>query len=512
MRKKRRKAVYVPYDYEAAYMNSLDKMEEANEERILKEGKVKSIYATKEIRSGDQLEVEIYPEFTKGQKDQIPDEGKRKRQRQAQKNLNDKNSKKMCERVIGENFTDRDIWATFTYTDDNMPASMEVATKNMQNYIRRLNYQRKKQGLSNARYVYVTECSEKGRWHHHIVMDGDVDMDTVEAVWNLGKRNEIRRLQRDENGLVGMARYITKEKSKKGKYQKTWCASKGLRKPKEKVNHYKTKQKDVDRIVKGDLNVCDHLMKWYGDKYDFAEAEVKYNTFNGRFYMITELNASFESNLNLKIQEEKLNYQLLQSQINPHFLYNILASVQNLLSLGEISKADKMLADLSRFYRGLLRTSNDLIPIKKELEIACLYMEMEALCKDNLFDWDIELEEGIENFLICKFTLQPILENSIQHGLKGNGIHMHIHISITYDDDMIEIIISDDGMGMSPEKLNEIQESIESKQIHYEKHFGISNINSRICSSLQGHGTLKVESNKDSGTTIHIRIPQLLED
>ena len=131
MRKKRRKAVYVPYDYEAAYKNSLDKMEEANEERILKEGKVKSIYATKEIRSGDQLEVEIYPEFTKGQKDQIPDEGKRKRQRQAQKNLNDKNSKKMCERVIGENFTDRDIWATFTYTDDNMPASMEVATKNM---------------------------------------------------------------------------------------------------------------------------------------------------------------------------------------------------------------------------------------------------------------------------------------------------------------------------------------------------------------------------------------------
>lgn len=285
MKKKRRKAVYVPYDYEATYMNSLDKMEEANEERILKEGKVKSIYATKEIRSGDQLEVEIYPEFTKGQKDQIPDEGKRKRQRQAQKNLNDKNSKKMCERVIGENFTDRDIWATFTYTDDNMPASMEVATKNMQNYIRRLNYQRKKQGLSNARYVYVTECSEKGRWHHHIVMDGDVDMDTVEAVWNLGKRNEIRRLQRDENGLVGMARYITKEKSKKGKYQKTWCASKGLRKPKEKVNHYKTKQKDVDRIVKGDLNVCDHLMKWYGDKYDFAEAEVKYNTFNGRFYI-----------------------------------------------------------------------------------------------------------------------------------------------------------------------------------------------------------------------------------
>ena len=228
--------------------------------------------------------------------------------------------------------------------------------------------------------------------------------------------------------------------------------------------------------------------------------------------MITELNSSFENNLQLKIQEEKLNYQLLQSQINPHFLYNILASVQNLLSLGEISKADKMLSDLSRFYKGLLRTSNDLIPIKKELEIAQLYMEMEALCKDNLFDWDVHLEDGIENFLICKFTLQPILENSIQHGLKGNGTHMHIHISITYDDDMIEILISDNGIGISAEKLNEIQESIESKHIHYEKHFGISNINSRINSSLQGHGALRIESSKDSGTTIYIRIPQLLED
>ena len=89
---------------------------------------------------------------------------------------------------------------------------------------------------------------------------------------------------------------------------------------------------------------------------------------------------------------------------------------------------------------------------------------------------------------------------------------MHIHISITYDDDMIEILISDNGIGISAEKLNEIQESIESKHIHYEKHFGISNINSRISSSLQGHGTLNIESSRDSGTAIYIRIPQLLED
>lgn len=282
----KRRQKYIEYDYEEAYQKQLKQLEEQNGERLRKEGRTRNVYATKEIRAGDQLEVEIYPEFTKGQRDEIPDEGKKKRRRRAQKNLNDRNSRKMCERMIGENFTDRDIWATFTYTNENMPDSQEAANRNMQNYIKRLNYRRRKQGFPNARYIYVTECSSRGRWHHHIVMDGDLDLDTVEKVWQLGQRNEIRRLQRDADGLVGMARYITKEKKKQGKYQKCWRASKGLRKPKERGNHYKTTQKDVDKIVKGELTVAAHLEKWYAAAgYEYAESEVRYNTFNGRFYI-----------------------------------------------------------------------------------------------------------------------------------------------------------------------------------------------------------------------------------
>lgn len=293
MGKRKRKRVYVPYDYEAAYQQQLENLEEENEKRILKEGRTKNIYATKEIRAGDQLEVEIYPEFTRGQRSEIPDEGKRKKQRQAQKNLNDKNSRKKCERLINANFTDRDIWATLTYTDGNMPESMQQAQKNIQNYIKRLNYKRRKDGKKNLRYIYVTECSSRGRWHHHIVMDGDMDMDTVEAVWKMGRRNQIRRLKRDDDGLIGMARYITKDKApgkkrkkqqEPDKYQKQWVASKGLKKPEERVNHYKTKQKDVNAIVAGRLRIEDHLSRWYAD-YEFAEADIRYNTFNGRFYI-----------------------------------------------------------------------------------------------------------------------------------------------------------------------------------------------------------------------------------
>lgn len=283
MGRKRRKAAYVPYDYEAAYQDSLDNLEEEKERQELKSGRVRNIYATKEIRAGDQLEVEIYPEFTRQQIDRIPSAARRKKQQEAQRNLNNKNSRKMCERVIGENFGDRDLWGTLTYTDAEMPETMAEAIRNMQNYIKRLNYRRKKMGLKNLRYVYTTECSDKGRWHHHIILDGDMSMDEVEAVWKKGRRNQVRRLQRDENGLVGMARYITKEK--KGKHQKTWCCSKGLRKPRESVSHYKTRQRDVDRMVAGELKVSEHLTKWYGEKYEFAESEIRKNKFNGRYYI-----------------------------------------------------------------------------------------------------------------------------------------------------------------------------------------------------------------------------------
>lgn len=294
-KRRRKKTVYVEYDYEAAYQKQLENLEEDIVKRMMEGKKVKYVYATKEIRSGEQLEVEIYPEFTRKQQSEIPEAGKRKKNRQAQRNLNEKNSRKQCERTINENFTDEDIWATFTYTTENAPVSMKVAQKNMQNYIRRLNYQRKKRGLPNARYVYVTECGDKGRWHHHIVLDGDIDIDTVEKLWTLGKRNQVRRLEKDENGLVGMAKYITKPKGKgkkeaEGKYQKTWTPSKGLKKPKVDKNHYKTKQNHVDSMAKGTLKVEDHMKKWYAaDGYVFTESEIRHNKWNGQYYIYARL-------------------------------------------------------------------------------------------------------------------------------------------------------------------------------------------------------------------------------
>lgn len=228
-------------------------------------------------------------------------------------------------------------------------------------------------------------------------------------------------------------------------------------------------------------------------------------------HILKALDKSFHEVLELSIREERLNYQLLQSQINPHFLYNILASIQTLLSLNELNKANQMLTDLSLFYRHLLHKSNERVTIRDELEIAELYLKMEALCKNYIFDWSIHMDEGIEHFLICKFTLQPILENCVRHGLRSDNSHLHIEIGLTYENDMILIVISDNGIGIPPDRLSSLQEDLSRKTVRYDRHFGISNINARIASPLQEFGTVAIESALSEGTTVRILIPQILE-
>ena len=135
MAKRKKGMTFIPYDYEAAYNKSLEDMHEFFVEQMFKHGK-KVVYALKEIRAGDQFEVEIYPQFKK--MDEVPPEGRsiKKDNDKAQRNLNDKNARKYVERLINENFTDRDLWLTFTYDNEHLPpdGDIDAAIKNVPKY------------------------------------------------------------------------------------------------------------------------------------------------------------------------------------------------------------------------------------------------------------------------------------------------------------------------------------------------------------------------------------------
>lgn len=287
---------YVPYDYEAAYTDEIRKREEAE----LRKAAPGSTYVLKEIRSGPQLEVEIYPEFARWK--DVPQEGrKRKRDNSiAQRDLNDRNARKTLERLINTNFGEGDLWITLTYDGEHLPETMDEATRNVRRYMQRVNYQRKKRGLNPARYVYVTEHSEenKVRWHHHIVMDGEMDRDTVESCWKIRSRNQVRKVVPDDDGLTGMAQYITKDRLKRKKHERRWNCSKNLKQPEIRKMHSKRprggpegkKQSPrrirsyVNRILKDQGEVEKILLSWYPE-YGFAEAAIFWNSYNQQYYI-----------------------------------------------------------------------------------------------------------------------------------------------------------------------------------------------------------------------------------
>lgn len=283
--KRTRPQQFVPYDYEAVYQEELEREDAALVDDLIRRG-ARVIYATKRIDAGDQVEIEVFPEFTKRQ--DVPPEGRRPGYNVlAQRDLKDRNARKYCERLINENFTSRDIWITLTYTNRNLPRTEDEALDNMQKYIKRIAYRRKKLGLPPVRYVYVTEWEEEGkkiRCHHHVVMDGDLSMDEVERAWKLGRRNETRRLDYDENGLSGLAHYITKDP--KGK--KRWCASKNLKKPVEHKNHQQFGPKKVEKMAKNYDDAVELIQKAAPGCW-FKSIERRFNKFNGLFYFYAKL-------------------------------------------------------------------------------------------------------------------------------------------------------------------------------------------------------------------------------
>ena len=162
---------------------------------------------------------------------------------ETQEKLNAKNAQRRLMDLLHCNFTPSDLAFDPDYEDANMPATVEEAQRHVRNLIRRIKY-KLKEAAKSFKYVVVTEQAETGRIHHHCVLSGMIDRDTLEEMWTYGRANT-QRLQFDENGLCGKAHYITKGRAAK----KRWCASKNLNQPKERQNDYRIGPKTVKHIT-----------------------------------------------------------------------------------------------------------------------------------------------------------------------------------------------------------------------------------------------------------------------
>lgn len=227
----------------------------------------KKIYCGK-----NYLEVDIYP-YAKTQEESRKRKRAKKKKESApkQKNLNDKNARRYLTRLSNANFTEEDLHVTCTYTDKTLPDSIEEAEQTIGNYLRRVAYHRKKNGLDPLKYILVTEYTvnketdKPKRMHHHIIMNGGISRDDVEDLWRVKRKGErigrinADRLQPDENGLAALANYLSKEPHRK----KRWSSSRNLEKPiQAPPNDHKYSKRQVEKIAKGMVD-DDYFKKKY---------------------------------------------------------------------------------------------------------------------------------------------------------------------------------------------------------------------------------------------------------
>ncbi len=262
--------------------------EDTKEEKIenaLRPSKHLSHYRLKTIISGPIVESEIYPVWKSKRYAPSKPAVQKKGSSIAQRNLNEKNSRKRFVRLLNANFTDSDIWATFTYDDAHLPSSIDEAIKEMQRYIKRLSAYVKKHNLPKLKYLYVTEFNdddkEHVRVHHHLVINFS-DRDTAERLWKAGGRKNTRRLQPDDFNLEGLGRYLTKGKRR-------WNSSINLVKPTVITADSKFRSlRQVERMLTP-VQAEEQLRKLYPDFTLLESPKVYVNDKYGGYYIYTRM-------------------------------------------------------------------------------------------------------------------------------------------------------------------------------------------------------------------------------
>lgn len=197
--------------------------------------------------------------------------------------------------------------------------------------------------------------------------------------------------------------------------------------------------------------------------------------------------------------------ELLQAQINPHFLYNTLDSIAILAESQREEDVIDMVTSLSTFFRNSLNRGEDIISLRSEMNQAKSYLEIQQIRYSDILTYRLSVPEEIQDCPVPKLILQPLIENALYHGIKNRRGRGLIEITGEEKDGEIFLRVRDNGAGMSREQLSQLQSGV------YEEHhsgLGLKNVHQRIrlyCGEPYG---LSFESEIGVGTTVTVRLPR----
>ena len=264
-----------------------------------------------------------------------------------------------------------------------------------------------------------------------------------------------------------------------------------------------TLQEAMRAVEEGDLSIS--LMP--SGENEIAQLT---NSFNHMVIQMQELvNSIYESQSLLRRQE----FQALQAQINPHFLYNSLDSTVWLLRLGRSDDAIVMLQNLTTLFRIALSKGREIILIQAELQHLQSYITIQSIRYSKKFSAEIHCPEALKNYLTPKLILQPLVENAIYHGISVEKPNIHIRVVIAEEGGNIRFTVQDNGTGMSEEELARLRARVNTEPERADLNetrggYGLHNINERIKIYYGPDYGLTIDSEAGVGTMVSLVIPK----
>ena len=257
-------------------------------------------------------------------------------------------------------------------------------------------------------------------------------------------------------------------------------------------------QKRIKKIEKGDFS-RDPSTEWNHELGDIGRT-------------INNLSETVQTMVEQKVEDEKkkneYEYKMLQSQINPHFLYNTLNSIKWMATIQNAPGIAEMTTALSRLMKSVSKGTKSTISIKRELELVKDYFTIQKYRYGGIITLEIENDDPeLLSCEILKFSLQPIVENAIFHGIEPKGTAGKITIHI-YSDEVndVHIDVTDDGIGMDEETMIKVLNEPSETAVFF-KEIGINNVNKRIQYNYGEKYGLFIKSEVGEYTTVTVLLP-----
>lgn len=278
---------------------------------------------------------------------------------------------------------------------------------------------------------------------------------------------------------------------------------------------YKLSESIADRIIGVALQM-ETIRKGRPEPLELSDAGndeigVLSGTYN---YMTAEINQLMDYEEKAAKELRNAEFRALQAQINPHFLYNTLDMINWLSQSGQSEKVTEAIQVLTRFYRLTLGSRDLISTVQDEVTHVTLYMQLQNMRYNNCAEFIADVPPELDSFSIPRLTFQPIVENALLHGImmkeekKGT-----ILLTGWKEGNDIVFVISDDGAGIPPEKLDSLlDEQTQAAVGSSSRHIGVSNTNLRLKSLYGSKYGLSFTSVPGQGTEVTVRIPALEDE